>query len=281
MKTTGLFIDTGSTGKGELVTLLDNIRIVLLSPIYGGNVGAVCRAMANMGFSDLAIAAPRRIDINEARMMACHAGGILEARKEYPDLAAAVADCVEVIGATARTGLYRQHARTAREYAPIALEAARNGRTAIVFGPEDNGLANEDLALCTQLIQIPTTEKFKSLNVAQAVLVCCYEVFVAEGAYEPPEERSPAASSDLRERMLDIWRETLLGIGFMKEDKADHMMLGLRRVLSRGTLTVDDIKILMGIARQTQWAAKHGAGSGLKIEDGCGLGGEVARASRP
>ena len=241
------------------MSLLDNIRIVLLSPIYGGNVGAVCRAMANMGFSELAIAAPRNIDINEARMMACHACEILENRKEYPDLASAVTDCVAVMGATARTGLYRQHARTARDAAPRALESAWSGKVAIVFGPEDNGLSNEDLAACTQLIQIPTTEKFTSLNVAQAVLICCYEIFVEEGSYEPPEEKSPEAPSELRERMLDIWRETLFDVGFMKEDKADHMMLGLRRVLSRGRLTVDDIKILMGIARQSQWAAKHGA----------------------
>lgn len=239
--------------------MLENIRIVLVRPVYGGNVGAACRAMANMGFRDLAIAAPRPLAMSEARMMACHAVGVFERRREYRDLASAVVDCGAVMGTTARTGLYRQHARTMREWAPRALQVAGSGKVALVFGPEDNGLTNEELALCTQLVQIPTAHDYTSLNVAQAVLLCCYEIFLATGSYEPPEEKSPEAPSELRERMLAIWRGTLLDIGFMEEDKADHMMLGLRRVLSRGPLSIDDVKILMGISRQAQWAAKRGS----------------------
>lgn len=236
---------------------LDNIRVVLVHPLYGGNVGSICRAMANMGLSDLALVQPQRLNMDEARMMACHATEILESRSEFTTMAEAVADCGAVMGATARTGLYRQHAKTPREWAPKALEVAQTGRVALVFGPEDNGLSNEDLALCTQIIQIPTTVEFTSLNVAQAVMVCCYEIFVASDSYEAPLEKSEEAPSELRERMFEIWRETLLEIGFMKDDKAEHMMLGLRRILSRGTLTIDDVKILMGIARQSVWAARN------------------------
>ena len=239
---------------------LDNIRIVLVSPIYGGNVGSVCRAMANMGVSNLTIAAPRRLNMDEAHIMACHAADILDNRSEFPTLAEAVADCGAVIGATARRGLYRQHAKTPRESAVKALETSRTARVALVFGREDNGLTNEELALCTHLIQIPTAEQYRSLNVAQAVMVCCYELFIVAGCYERPQEKSPEAPSELRERMFAMWRKTLLGIGFMKEDKADHMMLGLRRILSRGSLTVDDVRILMGIARQAEWAAMRADG---------------------
>ena len=234
---------------------LDNIRIVLVGPLYGGNVGSVCRAMANMGLSDLAVAAPRNLDMDEARKMACHAHDILESRTEYESLAGAVAECGLVMGATARIGLYRQQARTPREWAPHALAASESAKVALVFGREDNGLTNEELALCTQIIQIPTTDEYSSLNLSQAVLICCYELYVALDVYEPPVEKTPEASSELRERMFSIWRETLLQIGFMEEDKAGHMMLGLRRVLSRGLLTEDDVRILMGIARQSQWAA--------------------------
>ena len=229
----------------------------MVGPLYGGNIGSVCRAMTNMGLSDLAIAAPRPVDMGEARMMACHASHILDARQEYPGLAAAVADCALVMGTTARTGLYRQHARTPRDWAPAAFEAAASSKVALVFGREDNGLSNDELALCTQIIQVPTTTENSSLNVSQAVMVCCYELFVASQTYEPPVEKSPEASSELRERMFDLWRETLLDIGFMKDDKADHMMLGLRRVLSRGSLSVDDVRIMMGISRQALWAARH------------------------
>lgn len=241
------------------MSVLGNVRIVLVNPIYGGNVGSVCRAMANMGLLDLAIAEPRTMNMNEALMMACHATPILEGRTEFPTLADAVADCGAVIGTTARPGLYRQHARTPRDWAAHALDVASRTRVALVFGREDNGLNNEELALCTQLIQIPSTDEYQSLNLAQAVMVCCYELFVASDTYERPEEKSPEATSDLRERMFTIWRETLLEIGFMKDDKADHMMLGLRRVLARGAMTVDDVQILMGVARQAQWAARHGS----------------------
>jgi len=126
---------------------------------------------------------------------------------------------------------------------------------ALVFGREDKGLTNEDLALCTQIIRIPSAPEYPSLNVAQAVLICAYEIFVASGGYEAPAEKSGLASSALRERMFAMWRRTLLHVGFMEEEKAEHMMYGLRRILSRGAWTQDDVRILMGIARQAYWAA--------------------------
>jgi tRNA/rRNA methyltransferase len=245
-----------------MVTMgFENIRIVLVGPMYGGNVGAVCRAMANMGLSDLAIAAPRPLDLDEARMMACHATDILDRRTDYASLADAVADCGLVMATTARGGLYRQHCRSPREWAPRVLEAAQAGRVAIVFGREDNGLTNEELALATQIIQIPTSPAYSSLNLAQAVMICGYEIFLAAGTYEPPVEKSPEAPSEMRERMFQMWDETLLKIGFFKDDKEEHMMLGLRRILARGSLTADDVKILMGIARQTLWVAGHRMGN--------------------
>jgi tRNA/rRNA methyltransferase len=230
----------------------------MVNPLYGGNVGSVCRAMANMGLSDLALVAPRNLNMKEARMMACHAGEILDNRTEHSALSEAVADCGLVMATTARAGLYRRHAKTPRDWATKALDGATTGRVALVFGREDDGLSNEELAPATQIIQIPATREYPSLNVAQAVMICCYEIFVADGSYEPLQEKSPEAPSALREKMFELWRETLIKIGFMKEDKADHMMLGLRRILSRGPLTVDDVKILMGISRQTRWAAKGG-----------------------
>ena len=77
------------------------------------------------------------------------------------------------------------------------------------------------------------------------------------GTFVPSEEKSAAAPSELRERMFGLWQEALLEIGFMKDDKADHMMLGLRRILSRGRLTRDDVRIMMGIARQALWAGRN------------------------
>ncbi len=158
------------------------------------------------------------------------------------------------MGTSARTGLYRQHARTPREWAPVVLEDTERGRVALVFGREDKGLTNDELALCSRIIQIPTTDTYTSLNLAQAVMVCCYEIFAATDTYEPPEEKSALAPNELRERMFGIWRDLLLEIGFMESNKADHMMQGFRRVMGRGAQTEDDVRIMMGVARQSEWA---------------------------
>ena len=189
--------------------------------------------------------------------MAVAADAILDARRETATLADAVADCGLVMGATARRGLYRQHAATPRELAPKILEAAGSAPVALVFGREDKGLSNEEIALCTQIIRIPSHPAYLSLNLAQAVMICAYELFVAAQIFEPPTEKSPEAPSALRERLFEAWRHTLLEIGFMEPEKADHMMLGLRRVWSRGKMTTDDVNILLGIARQMNWRAKH------------------------
>lgn len=243
---------------------LDRVRVVLVSPIYGGNVGSVCRAMKNMGLKQLVIAEPRpEFDWAAARPMAVHANDVLENRREFPTLREAVADCGLVAGTTARPGLYRAHAKTARDWAPRLVEAAADRPVALVFGTEDNGLDNDHLALCTQIIQIPSAPEYSSLNLAQAVMVVAYEMFVASGEFIPPRERAAEATSQQRERMFELWRQALLDIGFMEERKANHMMLGLRRILSRGPLTDPDLRILMGIVRQTLWIARQARDAGV------------------
>jgi len=244
-------------GKG-----LDNIRIVLVGTLYSGNVGSVCRAMANMGVSDLVLAGPRICDDwSEAARMAVHATGILEARREAATLAEAVADCAFVAGTTARGGLYRQHVKAPRELAPELLRLAANGKVALVFGREDKGLSNDEIGLCTHLIRIPVHPEYASLNLSQAVLLCCYELYGALGTYEPPVEKSLPAAAVHKQKLAALWREMLLLIGFMKEDKADHMMQGVQRIFSRGVYSDDDVAIMMGVARQADWAARNGPGA--------------------
>ncbi len=238
---------------------LEQIRIVLVEPLYGGNLGSVCRAMANMGLAELRVVNPSTdMNLEDARKMSCHARHVLEGRRLYEDFSSAIADCVFVVGTSGLEGLYRQHAVPPRAVVPELLRFSDAGPVAYVFGREDNGLTNEELAMCHRIVQIPSHAATPSLNLAQAVLLCCYEVFVVGGDYEPPVEKSPFADSASRERMFSIWNDLLLDIGFMKEDKADHMMQGIRRVMARGALTRDDVQIMMGVARQMQWAAKHG-----------------------
>jgi tRNA/rRNA methyltransferase len=136
---------------------------------------------------------------------------------------------------------------------------------ALVFGREDKGLFNDEIGVCTHLLRIPTADEYVSLNLAQAAMVCCYELFLAQGAYEAPREKSELAPAGHRLQMMKMWRNLLLQIGFMKPDKADHMMQGVQRIFARGARTVDDVHILMGIAHQAGWAAKAGGRTLLPV----------------
>lgn len=238
-----------------LLMSLSNIRVVLVGTLYGGNLGSVCRAMKNMGLSRLCLVDPNgALDWAEADKLALYATDILQARQTYPTLAEAVADCGLVAGTSARVGFYRDHARTPRDWAPVLLQAAVSNQVALVFGREDKGLTNEELALCTQIIQIPSSQEYLSLNLAQAVMICCYELFVASGTFLPSSEKSVEAPSRMRERMFEAWEKALLANGFMTPEKGGHMMMGIRRIFSRGTLTDADVRILIGMAQQALWS---------------------------
>ena len=239
-------------------TILKNIKVVLVNPMFGGNLGSVCRAMNNNGITDLAVVDPRPdMDMDEARKFSCNARDQLEARKEFPSLAEAVADCTIVAATSARTGFYRDTAHSPREFAPIALESAKEHKVALVFGREDKGLFNEELALCSHIVQIPSSNLYTSLNLSHAVYVCCYEMFCAAGVFQASEESAPEADSELRERMFALWRKMMVETDFVHDQKLDHMMMGLRRIFTRGKLTVPDVKILMGLAKQSIWVAKQ------------------------
>ena len=240
------------------MNILDNIKVVLVGTLYCGNLGQVCRAMANMGLNNLAMAAPNLNDDWEmAQKFAVHAQDLLNSRVEFNSLKEAIADCSFVVGTTARGGLYRQHVKTPRELAPELLTLAAHGRVALVFGREDKGLTNEEIACCTHLIRIPVDPGYESINLSQAVLLCAYELFVATGTYEAPQEKSDPAVSARKLQLTSMWRDMLLKIGFMKEEKADHMMQGVQRIFSRGVYSDDDVSIMMGVARQSNWAADN------------------------
>lgn len=237
---------------------LENIRIVLVDPKYAGNIGSICRVMMNMGVTDLAIVAPgEHLDWTEARKLAYKAEPMLDGLKTFQTLEEAVSDCTVVAGTSARTGLYRDHAYLPREIAPILLDSAAHHKAALVFGREDKGLFNEEIAVCTHIINIPSSEIYRSLNLSHAVMVCCYELFLLANnpTYEPPAEISPEADGAMRERLYTAWSAMMLETGFCEKEKLDHMMLGLRRIFSRGKLTENDVKILLGLAKQSRWVA--------------------------
>jgi tRNA/rRNA methyltransferase len=161
-------------------------------------------------------------------------------------------------------------------------------QVAVVFGPEDTGLTNTDLRYCHQLVTIPTASTFSSLNLAQAVLVCCYEIFlVAQKSQTSPQAQIPdlglaldqPAAADLaddwfsddvaepsrilavaerQEFMYDKLQQALLSVGFLHRDNPEHIMFALRRMLGRAGLEERDVRILLGLAHQIAWYAQSG-----------------------
>ena len=243
---------------------LANVKVVLVGTLYGGNVGSVCRAMANCGMNDLRLVAPDPdLTWDFARRMAVHATDVLDARKTFATLREAVADCVAVAGTSRRGGLFRRHFADVRDGAPALAALARRGPVALVFGREDKGLLNEELLECTHILRIPASPDYPSFNLAQSAVLACHEMFRAlSGPARNGElEASPLGTAALRARMLDKLRAHLLSVGFMSEADAERMMEGFGRVLSRGAMTEADMKLVMGAVQQSQWALSRASGT--------------------
>ncbi len=237
---------------------LENIRIVLVRPRGAANLGAVARAMKNMGLADLVLVEPGPVGGFASRAWAVHAGDVLEARRTAPSLAEAVRDCAVVVGTTARGGPYRDRARSPREAAPELLRQAVKQRIALVFGPEDHGLSNEDLKQCHQLLAVPTSAAYPSLNLAQAVLICAYEIFLAHGDGAASPGPTELAEAERVQFLFARLEQALLDIGFLHGENPDHIMFSLRRLLGRAGMEEAEVRILLGVARQIEWFAAGG-----------------------
>jgi len=236
---------------------LDNVIIVLVGTKYAGNLGAVARAMANMGLSQLRMVRPVCSIDAEAIRMARSGKSILAAARRCRTLRGALRGVGLVVGTTARTGGNRPEFHTPRDLAPGVLDLAQAGKAAIVFGPEDTGLVDDDILLCHRLVRIPTVSAARSLNLSQAVLLVCYELFLAQYDREPRLVPKPAGVQEL-EAMYGHLEDALRKIGFLHEKNARHMMFSLRRILGRVALESADAALLRGIARQIDWFSRHG-----------------------
>jgi tRNA/rRNA methyltransferase len=237
--------------------MLSNIRIVLVRARGSGNIGSVARAMKNTGLRELAIVGKARTRSFWARAMAVHGRDILSQSRCYGSLREAIAECALVVGTTCRSGLYRRHSEPPRQLAAQIVAAAQTGKVALVFGPEDHGLSNKDLEHCHLLTTIPTHPDYPSLNVAQAVVICLYEIYLASlsSPAQAPIQRAPAEDV---ERLFDRMRRSLLKVGFLDAQNPEHMLLALRRILGRAGLEEKDVRIMTGLFRQIEWYADQG-----------------------
>ncbi len=230
------------------------ISIVLVEPQSPGNIGMVCRAMKNMGLRELRLVRPCRIDHLDAIKFAVSARDVLEKAVEFPTLADALADCAVSVATTRRHGKYRQEIMTPEEVATKLKLLGMEQQIAIVFGREDSGLTTEELSLCTLQATIPTGDPFGSLNLAQAVLIFCYELCKAEGGEIPKQQRTLTDSREMEE-LYGHMERTLLRIGFLNPENPAHLMRTLRRVFARAELDPREVAVLRGMMSQIDWAA--------------------------
>ena len=245
---------------------LANCRVVLVRPHYAGNIGATARVMGNMGLSKLVLVDPvaDRLDPDAIRR-ATHGEAILRSATVVGALSAALADCHFALAASANVGgLFRkQTIGTPADLAPLLVAELRGGRNAaLVFGPEPTGLTNAEITLCHRLIQVPTSDAHKSLNLAQAVAICLYETrkqWLAVPA-SPPEAEDAATLAE-QEQLFTHLRQALEAIHFLYGEKADPLMHGIRHLLGKARLSVMETKLLHGLARQILWHAGRNSGA--------------------
>jgi tRNA/rRNA methyltransferase len=233
----------------------DNLSVVLVEPQGPLNIGAVCRAMMNFGFSDLRLVNPQADHLGEeARRMAVKAGRILEEALLFPDLESALKDCHLVFGTTRRFGKYREDFLHPDQCAELLLPWTENGRVALVFGREDQGLHTAELDLCQRLITIPTEDSLPSMNLAQSVMLCLYEISrAAARACNRSAGRKKLASGKVLESMYGHLRRTLVDIGYLDPQNPDHILRTFRRIFGRAGLNEREVRILRGLWSRIDW----------------------------
>jgi TrmH family RNA methyltransferase len=256
--------------------LREDLRIVLVNPLFPGNVGAAARAMKNMGLRKLILVDPPAFDMERARWMAAGGKDILANARIVGTVAEALDDCALAVGCTARVRRWNWPIVEPRALAEKAFAA--QGPTAILFGREDSGLDNEALSHCQLLLRIPT-DGDPSLNLGQAVLLTCWSVFesaLAQG-WEPEEEsrqgkrsggpkagkkrpppldRGPASLA-LQQQVVQEALRLLNSTPYMSSRGDEQVQVQLGMLIQRLAPSAVETDILRGMIRKTLWALNN------------------------
>lgn len=237
---------------------LHNIRIILVEPAGPLNIGSVARVMKNMGLRHLVLVNPHCDPVGaEARQMAVHALDVLESAQRVATLPVALDGCYRAIATTARPReLPAAPLEPPRQTLPWLLEAP----SALIFGPEDRGLSNAELNYAQRFVGIPSSPEYPSLNLAQAVAVCCYELYqsVNSAIDVPPrslgKHEPNLATVDTINQYIEHLECVLLKIGYISPQTAPSKIQKFRQIVLRSQLSLQELALLRGILRQIEWA---------------------------
>ncbi|MFA5679040.1 MAG: tRNA (cytosine(32)/uridine(32)-2'-O)-methyltransferase TrmJ [Pseudomonas sp.] len=248
--------------------MFDKIRVVLVNTSHPGNIGGAARAMKNMGLNQLVLVGPERFPDPEAVSRASGADDVLASARVVATLEEALADCVLVLGTSARDRRIPWPVVDPREAADKVLDQLGGpaaGPVALVFGREHSGLTSEELQRCRYHVHIPSDPEFSSLNLATAVQVLAYELRM-QSLYRqglsttfPQAESAPVAveqpvTAEQMELFYQHLQQVMVEIGFLDPQHPKKLMSRLRRLYERGQPDQVEMNILRGILTETQKA---------------------------
>ncbi len=229
--------------------VMPRVRVVLVRPERSANVGAVARVIANTGLEGLDLVDPCDWRTVEAWRMAWRAEDVLENARVFETVPEAVGDAVYVAGLAGREGM-RVEPLTPRQMAGEVAALGPEASVRLVFGCESKGLTEEELLQCQRRVRVPSHPAQSSLNLAQAVMVTAYEVFLA-GSVPVEEESLPERASvkDI-ERAYALLKEGMLAIGFLPVENPEARFVEWRELFGRLGLTSREVKLLLALGRR-------------------------------
>ncbi len=234
---------------------LESISIILVRPKFPENVGSVARAMKNTGLSRLVLVNGCPPLHMNAYKLASGAEDILERAEEQFSLEEAISEMGCVVGLTSREGKGRSPLLHCEELVKKLIPLSQKNSIGLIFGPEREGLTNEELSLCHFYVRIPSCESFPSLNLSHAVMVVCHELFKATGLI--PDRPSQLARSEQMENMFEHMEKTLTDIGFLDSRHPKGIMRVLRSLFGRSQMDEREVQILQGIWSQVDWYTRR------------------------
>jgi tRNA (cytidine32/uridine32-2'-O)-methyltransferase len=235
----------------------NNVSVVLVRTSHGGNIGAVARAMANMGLSDLRLVEPSTFPSDEATARAVGAKQILENAQVYATLDESISDSGYVVGATARSRSISWPCSDPASAMTEVADLCQSGKVSLLFGREASGLTNEELDRCQRHVRIPVSENYPSINLAGAVLILCYELRRAFTLRSMQfkgnvDSRLPLASAEQVQLFFEHLEIVLNEVGFLKQPSS-RLLRKIKRIFSRAPLQEQEVNILRGILTSVQY----------------------------
>lgn len=231
------------------------VRIVLVEPREGGNVGAAARVMKNFGIRDLMIVGPPPDDPDEKSVWwAAGAEDVLREARHVDTLEHALADVHLSVAATAVRARHVFEQLTPADVARLAEQTVGDDeRLALVFGRETWGLTGQEIAMCQRTASIPTSPEYATMNLAQAVGVFCYEL--GKGLRPQPNKRH-LAPGDLIQALHAHTRDLLAEVGYFGDNSPDRMCAELQALAGRTSLTTREASLLLAVVRHVQGRIK-------------------------